>query len=89
VYAQRNWGLKSVIFMWDGDSKSVKEAIKASLLITQLGLDARVAILNDGKDPGEASKAEILKALKASTKITKSSALRLLMQIKMGRALPS
>lgn len=46
-------GLKTITFMWDGESKAICDAVEAALMCRRQGFIARVAILPKDKDPNE------------------------------------
>lgn len=74
-------GLKAVTFVWDGERQAFEDAIDAALLVRRHGLLARVATLPAGKDPNEASVAEVQRAWWSATAIDSASAVKL----KLGR----
>lgn len=55
-------GLKRVTFMWDSEPRAIKAAMNAAQLVTGVGLDVRIAILPDGKDPNDCLGEEIIHA---------------------------
>ena len=71
-------GLKEVTFMWDGELSAIKSAVRSALIVSRLGLRAKVAVLPKDKDPNEASIYEVIEAFKNSKVINKLSAVRLL-----------
>ena len=74
-------GLKTVTYMWDGEKKAIHDAIESALIVSRYGLQARVAILPDNKDPNEASVQEVLTAFRGATTINKLSAAKLKLQL--------
>jgi DNA primase len=73
-------GLESVTFMWDGEPKALDGAIDAALAVRKMGLKARVAILPKGKDPNEATRAQVRAAYYQAHLITTATAARLKIQ---------
>lgn len=71
-------GLRELTFMWDGEADALRAAIKSAIVITGIGVKARVAMLPKGKDPNECSVGEVLAAFNSATVITKMSAIKLL-----------
>lgn len=55
-------GLKTVTFMWDGESSAIVAACTAGQAVKALGLDVRIAILPPGKDPNEVPPSVVRKA---------------------------
>ena len=49
---KREQGLRRVIFLWDGERKAAVAAIEAALRCSEVGLEAHIAFVEDGKDPG-------------------------------------
>lgn len=70
-------GLKSVTFMWDGEKPALLAAIETGLLVSSYGIEAKLAILPDGKDPNESSKEQVVKSIYSAERITKLSATKL------------
>ena len=73
-------GLKNVVFMWDGESKTVMDAIKACEQIRAIDLRPFVAILPDGKDPNEVEPSEVRRAYYDRIEMTKTAALRYMLR---------
>ncbi|MGZ8953109.1 MAG: toprim domain-containing protein [Methylovulum sp.] len=71
-------GLREVTFMWDGEVSAIKAAIKSALVLSGIGLKARVAILPENKDPNDCAVYEVIDAFNAAHVITKLSAIKLL-----------
>ena len=46
-------GLKRVVIMWDGEGSALKSAIDAGRILQSVGLQCRVAVLPEDKDPNE------------------------------------
>ncbi|MCE9932730.1 toprim domain-containing protein [Aeromonas salmonicida] len=55
-------GLKSVVFMWDGEVEAIKAAIECAKLVRSVGITARVALLPEGKDPNEVPPEVVIQA---------------------------
>ena len=49
---KRERGVKRVIFLWDGELKAVAAATHAALECVKVGLQADIAFVPDGRDPG-------------------------------------
>lgn len=49
----RKFGLKRVVMMWDGESSAIKAAVDACKLLKSIGLECRIALLPQDKDPNE------------------------------------
>lgn len=71
-------GLKVVTFMWDGELKATRAAIKAGIELMSIGLQVRIASLPPGKDPNEITPAEVRKAIFEATPLTRLSAVKIL-----------
>ena len=74
-------GLKTVTYMWDGEKKAIHDAIESALIVCRYGLQVRVAILPDDKDPNESSVQEVLAAFRSAVTINKLSAAKLKLQL--------
>lgn len=74
-------GLKTVTYMWDGEKKAIHDAIESALIVSRYGLQVRVAILPDMKDPNESSVQEVLTAFRSAVTINKLSAAKLKLQL--------
>jgi len=70
----RDKGLQEVIFLWDGEAKTILAAIEAALRVRGMGLTARVAVLPLDKDPNEVPETVVQSAIWKSTVITQTSA---------------
>jgi DNA primase len=46
-------GLQQVTIMWDGEKKALAAALKSARLLRGIGLEVRIALLPQGKDPNE------------------------------------
>lgn len=55
-------GLKRVVFMWDGEVSAIRDAITAAKLVKSVGLQSRVALLPNDKDPNEVPASVVLSA---------------------------
>ena len=75
-----NKGLKSVVFMWDGEVQATDDALAAARLIIGLGLAVRVAVLPFAKDPNEVDKQTVREAFYRAKPFTELMALQLMMQ---------
>lgn len=47
-------GLETVLFMWDGESKALSDALKTAIKLKGYEFNVAVCVLPDGKDPNEA-----------------------------------
>lgn len=72
-------GLRIVTFMWDGERKAIQDAVRAAMLVTSVGLQARVALLPQGKDPNEITGEEVRGAFWQATAINSVTATKLMM----------
>jgi DNA primase len=81
LMALKDRGLKEVVFMWDSESAAIAAAVNAALLVKRIGIKSRVAILPEGKDPNEATVADVIAAYNKATVINKLSAVKLLMKV--------
>ena len=81
-------GLKIVHLMWDGETSTLLDATKAALAISSVGFKVNIVILPGGKDPNEASKEELERAMSTSIPVTKSSMIKLKMKLMRGDVLP-
>lgn len=52
-------GLGKVTFMWDSEPKAIKNAVAAATRLSRLGLQVKVAVLPEGKDPNDCTPDEI------------------------------
>lgn len=52
-------GLKRVVMMWDGEASALRAAIDAAKLIKSVGLEVKIAVLPEDKDPNEVTAGEI------------------------------
>lgn len=78
-------GLKTVTFLWDGEAKAVKAAVKAGLELRGLGLTVRVALLPDGKDPNEVPPRQVLVAIAGAVTLTPLTAIKLIAKLGVSR----
>lgn len=76
----RDRGVEQVTFMWDGEPQALADAIKAGAMVKGLGFDVRIALLPKGKDPNEVPKEVVIKSYIDAIPLTKTGALKLLMQ---------
>jgi len=56
-------GLRNVTMMWDNEPVAIDRAIDAGMRLARYGFNVRVAVLQDAKDPGEATAKQIGDAL--------------------------
>ena len=73
----KSHGLEEVILFWDGEEIAFRKALKSAMEIKKLGLKVRVARPPDGKDPGDLSVSETLKALRDAVEVTRMTALQM------------
>lgn len=59
-------GLKVVYVMWDNEPIALKNAIAACRKIIRYGFVAKLCVLKDAKDPGEATPDQIMEALQGA-----------------------
>lgn len=64
--AMKAKGLKSVVFMFDGETKAIKAAVTAAELCRAHGLKTFIAHLPKGKDPAETPAETVLDAIKSA-----------------------
>lgn len=76
-------GLGRVTFMWDSEPKAIKNAVEAATRLSRLGLQVRVAVLPEGKDPNECSPAEISQAYYSALDVRSLSSRRELLRLSM------
>lgn len=70
-------GLERVTIMWDGEREAFSAALTAgALLWKRLGLEVRMALLPQGKDPDEADQIEVFRAWEKAERLTVSSLAR-------------
>lgn len=70
-------GLKIVTFMWDGESRAIRDAVDAALEVRRIGLIARVAILPKDKDPNEVPASVVRNAYWKAEPISAATAAKL------------
>lgn len=76
----REKGLQEVIFLWDGEPKTILAAVEAALRVRGLGLQARVAILPLDMDPNEVPVEVVQQSIWKSTVITAQTAIAIKMK---------
>lgn len=81
VFLKQERGLKTVTIMWDGEKPAIAAAIKAALMVREIGLTTRVAILPKDKDPNECTPDEVVQAFYNAVKIDKMAATKLLLEL--------
>ena len=74
-------GLKEVTFMWDSEPKAIEKALAAAELLRRNGINSRLAILPKGKDPSEASHAEVVKAFWDASFLNTGNIMRIKMKL--------
>lgn len=73
-------GLKRVTMLWDPEPKAYLKAIEACLRISSyVGIETYLALLPQGKDPGDADAIMIQRAVRDAVPVTRMSALKLRM----------
>jgi len=72
-------GLKTITFMWDGESSAIKAAVKAGEKIRTVGFNVRIAILPPGLDPNECTKEQVINAYRQAVTLNKLTAAKLLL----------
>ena len=75
--ALKRKGLKSVVMLWDTETKTIKNLIAASEKLSSIGLKVRIAVLPNGEDPGEADAEHIISAYYRAAPFNKGLALML------------
>lgn len=73
-------GLKSVVFMWDGEVEAIKAAIESAKLVRSVGLSAKVALLPEDKDPNEVPPSVVVDAYERAMSCSDVRLLRELMR---------
>jgi DNA primase len=68
---RREAGLKTVTFMWDGESEALHAALDAAELLARIGLACRIALLPKEKDPNEVDAVVVRNAWKDATPYSK------------------
>jgi len=81
-------GLEEVTIMWDGEAQATKDAVKAGLLLRQIGIKTRIALLPAGKDPNEVPGIEVRKAYWSAKPVNKSEVTKLLLALETGKLYP-
>lgn len=72
----KQYGLRRITMMWDGERKTTIGAIKAAKRLEKLGFEAYVALLPEGKDPNEVTKETVIRAYKEAFRATPANCLR-------------
>lgn len=75
----REYGLKTITIMWDGELRALQDAIKTALMLKSVGFVARVAILPKDKDPNEVAALEVRNAFYRAEVVTPALATKLLL----------
>lgn len=70
-------GLKTLTYMWDGERKAILDAIESAMMVSQYGIQCRVAILPKDLDPNEATPAQVIAAFRNAVTINKLTATKL------------
>lgn len=70
-------GMQSVTFMWDSEPAAIRDALKACDLLTQHGIQCRMALLPKGLDPNDATPKEIGRAIAQAEPYSKSLHMRM------------
>lgn len=76
----RDMGVEEVTLMWDGEVQALADGIKAGAMLKGIGLNTKIALLPKGKDPNEVPKEVVLNSYINAVSLTKTSALKLMMQ---------
>lgn len=66
----KQYGLRQITFMWDGESKAIDAACKQAMTLKSYGFSVRVAILPDDKDPNEVEREVVRLAYYRSEPVT-------------------
>lgn len=74
----RDAGLKELTFMWDGEKKTIRDAIKAALKVRGYGLKVKLAVLPEDCDPNEVETKVVRAAFLAATEVNALNAALLL-----------
>lgn len=78
----RDEGAAEFVFMWDGEPKAIDRALHYGLEMTRRNFpNVKVALLPDGKDPGELPAKKIVEAYWRSRKVTPDSAMELRLRL--------
>lgn len=85
LYTLKSRGLKSIVFMWDGEYNAAMSAIKYAWQLVERGFVCYVAFLPFGKDPNEAGSLAVKDAYKNAVQIDERSKNKLLLQLKSGQ----
>lgn len=80
----RRYGLERVTFMWDSEPKAIKAAKKAAEMLARAGLQALIAVLPKGMDPGDAPDFEIRKAYFQAFDVSTTEGQRKLIKLQLG-----
>lgn len=76
-------GLESVVMMWDGSRGAALEALKTCQELIGLGLKAYLALLPAGKDPNEATPAEVVDSVRTAFRVTSNTKLLVMKEINL------
>lgn len=78
-------GLEEVTFMWDGEPQALEDACDAALMVRQVGLIARIAILPAGRDPNEVAPSVVRAAYWKAIHASNSSVTKIRMELRAGK----
>lgn len=79
-------GMKELVFMWDGERKTIAAACKEIGRLGFLGVRLRLAILPPNKDPNEVGWREVIKAYKEALVCDRGSLMKLRMKLAFGES---
>ena len=72
----REHGLEQVTFMWDSEPAALEAAVDAALMLREIGLLTRIAVLPEGCDPNETTADEVRRAFWKAEVVTAASAVK-------------
>lgn len=72
----RDHGLREVTFMWDSEPAALEAAVDAALMLKEIGLVTRIAVLPEGCDPNETTADEVRRAFWKAEVVTAVSAVK-------------
>lgn len=74
-------GLREVTFMWDGETKALRDAITNALEVHKIGIVARVATLPKDKDPNEVAPQVVRDTFYQARVVTPMTAAKMLLEL--------
>lgn len=81
----KKFGLRRVVMMWDGEGAALRSAVVACKLLKSIGLDCRVAILPEDKDPNEVPAQVVRDAYRNAVNFSNATLLREILKRNRGK----